>query len=170
MKRMLVLRTSITDSSSSFQPEVLDPLIEPIPEVGPQVTGKASGTQVLYLFGFGDCARLEGFHWGTPMHDLPIFGRLIGVRGKQVLDYAVYDACLKGKADFLVAPRYAITEENDIFRKKYTVTVSGYAGRYAGFEPIKYEKRHEWKLEEGTKRMAVSGSGQAALNITVKAQ
>lgn len=168
---MQVRRTSISDSSGSFTPEAIDPLLEPVVEVGPQVTGRGSGTEFLWIFGFGDSAKVDGFTWGNPVQELPVIGGLIGVRGKDVLGYAVYDACVRGKADFLVAPRYVITEDNYIFWKNYTVTVTGHAGRYTAFEPIKYETRRQWAIQDATKRIAIGGSGvQQPVNVHVEAQ
>lgn len=164
-------RTSVSDFSNTFSPEALDPLLEPIVEVGPRVTGNGSGGVFLFIFGYGDNAKLDGFTWGNPVQDLPVIGGLFGVSGKQVLDYAVYDACRNGKADFLVAPRYAVHEDNYIFWRHYTVTATGHAGRYKSFEPINYETQRQWKMQEATRRIAIGGSQvQQPVNVHVDAQ
>jgi len=168
---MQARRTSVSDFSSTFKPEAIDPLLEPVVEVGPRVTGKGNGGVFFFIFGYGDSAKLDGFSWGSPVQDLPVIGGLFGVSGKEVLDYAVYDACVNGEADFLVAPRYAIIEDNYIFWRNYTVTVTGHAGRYTAFEPVKYETRRQWKIQDETKRIAIGGGqAQQPVNVHIEAQ
>ncbi|MCX7846957.1 MAG: hypothetical protein N2595_02850 [bacterium] len=52
---------SISDFSSSFKHEAIDALLEPVVEVVPQVTGRDSGTELLWIFGFGDSAKVDRF-------------------------------------------------------------------------------------------------------------
>ena len=166
-----VRTTSVSDSSGSFKPETIDPLLDPNVEVGQRVTGNGSGGVFFFIFGYGDSAKLDGFSWGNQIENLPVIGGLFGVSGKEVLDYAVYDACKRSGADFLVAPRYAIVEDDYIFWKNYTVTATGFSGQYKGFRAIPYETRREWKMQEETKRMVIGGSqAQSPVNVTVDAQ
>lgn len=45
---------------------------------------------------------------------------------------AIYDACLKSKADILIAPQYTTTAEGNFFKKTVSCTVKGFPGFIKG--------------------------------------
>jgi hypothetical protein len=115
-----------------------------------KITGESSATYVLALRIQSDNTFAEGINYSTDyssrlVEKLNPFRTINSRRIKRVRDAAAYKA-LAGNYDVLVHPNYAVTFQNFIFFKKYTVKVDGYGAKYHNFRT---EKQKITILEDG---------------------
>ena len=137
-------------SGKTFETKLINPLLEPVVEVGGRINGHGRGKTILGFIQSGDSAKVTGFRW-----DDSFFGAIIDP-ARRVRDYALFEACQKENADFIVCPRYVIKTKNYVFFQEYDVTVSGFAGKYVSFRyvPWGYETRKEHEINKDVKRVS----------------
>lgn len=136
-------------SGKTFETKLINPLLEPVVEVGGRINGHGRGKTILGFIQSGDSAKVTGFRWGDAF-----LGTVIDP-ARRVRDYALFEACQKENADFIVCPRYVIKTKNYFFFQEYDVTVSGFAGKYVSFRyvPWGYETRKGRELNKNAKRI-----------------
>lgn len=130
--------------------DMKNPIILADCKIGGKVSGEATYG---YLFGF------------IPLGE---------VKPWDAEDYAIYNACMNGDADFLVSPVF-MTKRNDyFFWTGLSVSVTGRAGKYTDFRTVPYEKWQQMKMNEikamNTNFYEIKGIDSKKVNISLPAK
>jgi hypothetical protein len=98
-----------------------------------KVSGSAAVHSVLGFINWGVNSQAVGVNFGTSADFLNIVpnGENVAKNG------AVYNACIKNKADLLVAPQYVITKKNFIVYQVIQCQVTGFPGYVKSVKVVK---------------------------------
>lgn len=97
-----------------------------------KISGSAAVHSVLGFINWGVSAQAVGVNFGTSADAFSLLpsGENVAKNG------AVYNACLKNKADLLVAPQYVITKKDFIVYKVVQCQVTGFPGTVKGVKVL----------------------------------